>query len=120
MVIAFVNISILNNWLFLPRAAKLGLPEFSRTSVSSCIVTHQIYSLPRKKCARCAREVLTSKIREQNKSFLRYKKKEWFKFGTWTRKSYIEKNVIAVPNANLSPYVSMYGIKPEGIIYFFR
>ena len=27
---------------------------------------------------------------EQNESFLRYKKKEWLKFGTWMGKSYIQ------------------------------
>ena len=36
-------------------------------------------------------------------------------------KSYIElRNVVAVPNSNLSSCASMYRIKPERIIYFFR
>ena len=53
MVIAFENISILNDCFSLP-AAKLVSPDFARTSVLSCIMTDQTYSLPRKKCARCA------------------------------------------------------------------
>ena len=45
------------------------------------------------------KEAFTSKM-EQNESFLRYKKKEWLKFGTWMGKSYKEIwNVVAVPNS---------------------
>ena len=57
---------------------------------------------------------------EQNESFLRYKKKEWLKFGTWMGKSYIEIwNVVAVPSSNLSPFASMYRyrIKPERFFF---
>ena len=65
------------------------------------------------------KEVFTSKIWEQNENFLRYKKKEWFKFDTRTRKSYVELwDVIAVPNPNESPRASIR-IKPEKIIEFF-
>ena len=47
------------------------------------------------------KEVFTLKMWGQNESFLRYKKKEWLKFGTWISKSYIELwNVVALPNSN--------------------
>ena len=55
---------------------------------------------------------------QQNESFLRYKKKEWLKFGTWMGRSYIELwNVVAVPNSNLSPCASMYRIKQERFFF---
>ena len=62
------------------------------------------------------KEVFPSKMWEQNESFLRSKKKELLKFGTWMGKSLW--NVVAVPNSNLSPCASMYRIKPE-IFFFF-
>ena len=67
------------------------------------------------------KEVFTSKMWDENESFLRYKKKEWLKLGMWLGKSYIDLwNIVAVPNSNLLPCASMYRIKRERIINCFR
>ena len=75
MVIAFVNISILNDWLFLPLAAKLGSPEFARTSVSSCRVTDQTFTAQEKVCTVRLKKISLQKYGSKTKVFLDTRRK---------------------------------------------